>query len=388
LEEQPNTKLWTPPFLVLTLCNLLLFLNLQMILPSLPTYVKEQFHASGFTVSLVTSLFALTAIVARIFAGQALQKGKRNLILFAGLAIATLATVGYAACASVALILLMRVLFGVGFGMASTTFPTMASNVIPAKRMGEGMGYFGLSTSIAMSVGPMIGLGLLGTFGFGTLITVATVTAAVVFPLAYSMRKLPMQKVAGKSKIFDRKLLLPFTLNFLLSITYGGLLSFLALFGKETGIANVGNFFLFNALAVLAVRPISGKLFDRRGHIAVLVPGAVLVIIGLMVLSYATTMTGLTAAAVCYGLGFGVLQPSIQAWMIKEVSPEQRGVANGMFLNSIDLGVAIGSMLLGTLAASTSYAVMYRVSTLCLVAFLLVYSVYLVTTLSRQKVRG
>ena len=55
----------------------------------------------------------------------------------------------------------MRVLFGIGFGMTSTSFPTMASDVIPIKRLGEGMGYFGLSTTLAMSIGPMIGLTLL-----------------------------------------------------------------------------------------------------------------------------------------------------------------------------------------------------------------------------------
>lgn len=369
-------KLWTRSFIVLIVCNLLLFLNLQMILPSFPSYVKDVFHASDFTVSLVTSLFALSAIVTRIFAGQALQKGKRNQILFLGLAISTLATAGYYWCGAISLLLLMRVLFGVGFGMASTTFPTMASNVIPPKRIGEGMGFFGLSTSLAMSIGPMIGLGLLGHYGFGTLIAVATCVLAVVIPLSLPFRSLPTPVAhagAQSGKLFDRKILLPFVLNFLLSIIYGGVLSFMALFGKEAGLANVGDFFLLNAVAVVLVRPFSGKVFDKKGPGALLIPGAILLMIALVMLSFARNMTMLSASSLIFGFGFGALQPTIQAWMIQRVLPEQRGMANGMFLNSIDLGVAIGSMLLGLVAMNSSYSMMYRVSSLCMVVFLAIY---------------
>jgi MFS family permease len=391
--KQPSEKLWTGNFIILTICNLLLFLNLQMTLPTFPSYVKEAFHASNLTVSLVTSLFAVAAIISRVFAGEALQKGKRNQILFIGLCIAALSTAGYYWCGAVSSLLLLRVGFGVGFGMTSTTFPTMVSNIIPVKRIGEGMGYFGLSTSLAMSIGPMIGLALLGTFGFHTLVIAATLITLVIFPLAYSIRSLPSPrdqhttaKMENKrGKIIDKKIVLPFILNFLLSVTYGGLLSFLALFGKEVHITNVGNFFLINALAVLLIRPFSGRIFDRKGHIAVLIPGAVLVIIGLASLSYSTTMGHLMLSAVFYGLGFGTLQPSIQAWMIKEVSPGERGMANGMFINSIDLGVAVGSMLLGGIASAVGYMVMYRISALFMILFLVVYIVAVSGQIKRAK---
>lgn len=62
--------------------------------------------------------------------------------------------------------------------------------------------------------------------------------------------------------------------------------------------------------------------------------------------------------------------------------PRQRGLANGMFLNSLDLGVAIGSMLLGAVAMFTSYAVMYRYSIL---APLLLLAVYLLALVARQN---
>ncbi|TPG68989.1 MFS transporter [Brevibacillus laterosporus] len=403
-------KLWSKKFILLTVCNLLLFLNLQMILPAFPAYVKETFHANDFMISLVTSLFALSAIVTRLFAGELLKRGKMTFLLFSGLAIAALSTAGYYWCGTIAMLLVMRVCYGIGFGMSSTTFPTMVSHVIPIRRIGEGMGYFGLSTSLAMSIAPMIGLWVLATYGFGALTASSTLLIFLIFPLLYlvlpkenhvattntepimqtDVKAFNTQSVlesvpSSRASFLDKPILLPCFLNLLLSVTYGGLLSFLALFGKEMQIDNVGNFFLFNALAILCIRPLSGKIFDQKGHIAVLIPGALLVIAGLLSLSFTTGMIGLICSAVLYGLGYGTLQPSMQAWIIKEVSPDKRGMANAAFLNSIDLGVAIGSMLLGVVASSANYAIMYRISALAMVTYVLAYLFFLMTRGRRMK---
>jgi predicted MFS family arabinose efflux permease len=80
-----------------------------------------------------------------------------------------------------------------------------------------------------------------------------------------------------------------------------------------------------------------------------------------------------------------MIQPSIQAWTIKLVSPEQRGMANSAFLNSIDLGVAIGSMFLGMIATAANYAVMYRLSAICMVLFLFIYMFTFLRNAKHQK---
>lgn len=411
IDADAPSRLWTKEFLILTACNLLVFLNLHMILSSLPLYMREHFNAGDFYVSLCTSLMALAAIVSRLFSARALELGKRNVILFGGLLIALLGTVGYYFSATIILLLVMRVIFGFGFGMYSTTFPTMVSDIIPRKRMGEGMGYFGLSTTISMSMGPLIGMSIEKQYGFTPLIIIGSIFILILFPLAYSLvkgqdKKIAAQKIAAdqrklaeqakaasegivvettenplpvtKASAFEKRLLLPSLLNFLMSLTYGGLVSFIALFGKEAHLANPGYFFLFNALAVIIVRPFSGKIYDSKGPKALIIPGAVMLIAGLLLLSFAHSTWGLFASAICYGLGWGALQPTMQTWMIQVVSPHQRGMANGMFLNSLDMGVALGAMILGTIAGITSYTSMYRFSALFIVLYIVVGIVYMV----------
>ncbi|WP_405156237.1 MFS transporter [Paenibacillus sp. FSL K6-0108] len=390
--QSSQVKLWTTDFILLMLCNFLLFLQLHMIVSPLPSYVQDRFHANAFEVSLFTCLFALSAIAARLYSAKALEKGLRNAMIYIGLTVALLATLGYYFAAGIAVLLLLRMVFGIGFGMSSTAFPTMASDIVPVKRMGEGMGYFGLSTSLAMSMGPIIGVTVLQGAGFVTLMLCTAGVIAVIYPLSYSLTRKKARRVNNETvptptvetaaisgtKVktpFNRKLILPSVLNCLLSITYGGLVGFIVLYGKEVNLANPALFFLFNALAVLLVRPFAGRIYDNKGPKALLIPGAIFIAAGLIILSYATSMSILFVAAFLYGIGYGSIQSSIQTWMIQIVSPSQRGMANGMFLNTLDLGIALGALLLGAIASITSYTDMYRYSIMFIILFLLIYLV-------------
>ncbi|MFC5648347.1 MFS transporter [Paenibacillus solisilvae] len=383
LLEKPE-KLWTNSFISLTLSYFLLFLSLQMLLSPFPSYVKDQFDPGAFTLSLLTSLFALSAIVARFATAALMRRFQRRTLLFTGLGIAAITTACYPFANSVGILLLLKACFGIGFGMSSTVLPTLVSQIIPKRRLGEGIGYFGLSTSLAMSIGPAIGLSVLGSYGFPLLTLLGTAAAAIIIPLLLISRSMPQQPVkvaekmhasstAAQSRPFNKRVLFPALLNALFSVTYGGLLSFIALFGGEVHLKNIGIFFLFNAVTVLIIRPISGRLFDSKGHIVLLIPGALFIIGSLLVLSYTASMSMLIGSALLYGLGLGVIQPTTQAWMLRESAPEHHGFTNSLFYNSTDFGVAVGAMLLGTIASATSYAVMYRWTAGFMVLFVIVY---------------
>ncbi|MNG06133.1 major facilitator superfamily transporter [compost metagenome] len=125
---------------------------------------------------------------------------------------------------------------------------------------------------------------------------------------------------------------------------------------------------------VLLVRPVTGILFDRKGPAWVLLPGAFFTMAGLWLLSYAHSNLSLAIAALCYGIGFGSIQPALQAWTIARSSPERRGAANGTFFSANDLGIGLGAMALGAIANwYGSYAIMYRYSTTLIIVFLLIY---------------
>ncbi|NOU97785.1 MFS transporter [Paenibacillus sp. LMG 31456] len=382
-ESESASKLWTKSFISLTICSFLLFLNLQMLLSSFPAYVKGTFLVGDLTVSLVTSVFAISAIATRFLTAALIRRMQRKVILFIGLAVAAIITAIYGWADSIGSLLAMRVAYGIGFGMSSTIIPTLVSPIIPSKRMGEGIGYFGLSTSLAMSIGPMIGLNMMNHYGFGTLALTGAATVLLIFPILLLSRSLPQEPVIQRdtsavsgSRSFNPLLLFPALLNVLLSVTYSGLLSFIALFGEVVHLEQVGLFFLFNVITIIIIRPISGKIFDKKGHAAVLIPAAICVLASMTLLSYTTTMPMLIVSALLYGLGFGSIQPTIQAWMLRSTPLAQHGTANSMYYNSTDLGVAAGALILGAISSVSGYAAMYRYSAGFMIVFLAAYVIY------------
>jgi MFS family permease len=396
--ESGRVPLWTKPFIALTACFFLLFINLQMLLSSFTTYAKTEFMASDLEASLVTSMFALSAIAARFLTVPLMRRVPRHALLLTGLLIAIATTAIYPLAHSYAAFLALRIAYGVGFGIASTILPTLVSGIIPTTRMGEGIGYFGLSTSLALSIGPVIGLNVMKQAGFETLTIVGAVLAAAILPILLMAGTGFGRKKSGDSRQLQdgsppvradvrvaaaepgaqargprllRTLLFPAMLNVLLAITYSGLLSYLALFGEFAGIEQVGLFFLASAVTIILIRPISGKLFDRRGHMPVLIPAGACVAVSMFLLSQAASTGMVIASALVYGIGFGSIQPTIQAWMLRLSPQEQYGSANSLFYNSTDLGVAAGAILLGAISSAAGYAHMYLYSAGFMLLFVL-----------------
>ncbi|WP_081823866.1 MFS transporter [Paenibacillus sp. UNC451MF] len=386
-QQKPGKEpLWTRTFILLALANLLLFFGFQMLLPTIPAYVT-QLGGDNSAVGMVIFILTISALIIRPFSGAALDMLSGRLILIVGSIITLIAIGSYIAAASVGVIYMLRVVHGIGWGISTTTYGTMASNIIPASRRGEGMGYFGLASTLAMALGPMSGIAIINSFSFTVLFTVSFVLTLLSLLVSMLVGKKDTSSGSGKgkppqgsllSRLVDKQALFPSLLVLLLSLTYGGIVSFITLFGKEQGIANVGWFFSVNAIMLFLVRPISGKIFDTRGHVWVLLPGALFSLVGMILLSYTTGTGGLMAAAAFYGVGFGAIQPSLQAWIIQRAAPERRGAANATFFSAFDLGIGLGALILGPIAAATNYAMMYRVSSFMFVLYLIIYISYVV----------
>ncbi len=64
-------------------------------------------------------------------------------------------------------------------------------------------------------------------------------------------------------------------------------------------------------------------------------------------------------SAVIMGIGFGIVQPINMAMAIKRVEPFRRGAANGTLMSANDLGIGLGSVLLGMLSGEIGMSLMY-----------------------------
>ncbi|MDD4237064.1 MAG: MFS transporter [Desulfotomaculaceae bacterium] len=377
-------SLWTRDFVFLCLANFCVFINVHLLLPTMPVYIV-QMGGDTKDVGIVMGIFTIAATLMRPIGGRLLDRYQRKKILLASLALTVVVAIIYHAATAIILLIFIRLAHGISFSIATTATGTLASDLLPRSRMGEGMGYFGLTTSLSMAVAPIIGLWLVGNAGFTALFNLAIMVAVIAIVVSiipgYDQSKLSHCKIdkeePGRSDFFEKKALKASFVMFFLAIVWGPIISFVALYAQEKGIANIGLFFTANALAMLLSRPFAGRWSDKNGAYKIILVGIGFIAVSTATIAFSDNLTGFMLAGLAYGLGFGFCLPSLQALAVRDVSPFRRGAATGTFFASLDLGIGLGTIIFGWIALYTSYRAMYLMAILpvllgglvCVIAF-------------------
>ncbi|MGV3463710.1 MAG: MFS transporter [Heyndrickxia sp.] len=388
LKGRQKERIWTKDFILILFANFFIFLGFQMTLPTIPLYV-EKLGGNDQLIGYVVGIFTFSALLLRPFAGNLLETKGRGLVYMTGLAIFVLSVGSFGFLMSIALLFLMRVIQGVGWGFSTTASGTIATDLIPASRRGEGMGYFGLSGNLALAFGPALGLALahpdILSFQYFFLICAGLGLVALLLSSRVKFKKVEKkaEKVKGKLDVFEKNALRPSILLFFITITFGGIASFLPLYTAEKHIEGIQMYFLVYALALMATRTFAGQLYDRKGHQAVFIPGTIFILAAMILLAWLPNSTVLFIAAALYGLGFGSVQPALQAWAIEKSPMNRRGMANATFFSFFDLGVGLGAMVFGQIGHLYGYSSIYKTAAISVFISMLLYGFFMF----REKIR-
>jgi len=385
--EKP--RIWTKDFIFICIANFFVFIGFQMTLPTLPLFV-EKLGGSDQLIGMVVSIFTLSALLIRPWVGHALESKGRRFIYLVGLGIFVVSVGSYAFLSSIVLLFLMRIIQGAGWGMSTTAGGTVATDIIPAKRRGEGMGYFGLSGNLALALGPSFGLVLVSIIGFSYTFLLSALGGLLALIFASMLHYKPVDKNAvahNRWDVLEKTALKPASLMFFMTMCFGGIASFLPLYAEEKGIGGIEWYFIIYALALMLSRTFSGRIYDLKGHQAVFIPGAVLIIAAMLSLSYLGSFLYLILGAILFGIGFGAIQPAMQAWAVEKAPMNRKGMANATFFSCFDLGVGFGALFFGMIASHYGYADIYLVAASSVVVSVILYLIYLVRDNRQKKVK-
>lgn len=356
-------KLWTKDFLIVSSANFFLFLTFYVLMVTLTIYTMDNFHASQAQAGLASSIFVLGAVLVRPIAGKKIDKIGRRKMLLGSLVLFLVASIGYFLVNGLSLLLIDRLIHGFAFGLATTATGTIAADIIPNERRGEGTGYFAMSTNLAMAFGPFIGLLITQHFSYSIIFYAASLFAA--FSLVASLfMNVPEGEKGGAStqkgfKISDyfEKRALPISIFIgFAGFTYSSILSYLTSFAKEMDLMDAASFFfVVFAVFLLASRPFTGRMFDVKGENAVIYPSLLLFAVGMVILSQSHHGITLLIAGAFIGVGYGTFQSSCQAISIKEAPSNRMGLATSTFFTMYDFGIGVGPFLLGFLIPFTGF---------------------------------
>lgn len=129
--------------------------------------------------------------------------------------------------------------------------------------------------------------------------------------------------------------------------TLFGIIGYIASYGQDMGVAQIGLYFTFYAMAVFLVRLFVGKMSDRYGIPMVLIPGIVSMAAGLVILFWAQALPLFLVSAILFGFGFGSVVPVLQATAYTFCPADRRGAVSATLYATMDLAYGLGAIFLG-----------------------------------------
>ncbi|WP_071459762.1 MFS transporter [Bacillus massilinigeriensis] len=367
MKSQP--KLWTGNFISVSGTNFFLFMTFYFLLVTLPIYVVNDLAGNKSEAGLMTTIFLFSAILIRPFAGRWIEGYGNRKILILSLLLFLGATLLYFVVSSISALLAVRFLHGIGFGMATTCTGSIVADIIPDSRRGEGMGYFVLSSTLAMVIGPFLGLTAMQEWDVSTMLDLASISAlACLFTGLLIKSKKKQDRIEYVSTTFSWKDLfetsaVPIAITgSLFALAYSSILSFVSVYAGELGLGSISSyFFVVYAVVLLISRPFTGKCYDLYGQNVIVYPAILLFSIGMVLLGMADSIILFLLAAAFAGLGWGTLFPTYQTIAIQSAPPKRKAMATATFLSIFDIGIGLGSYLVGAAASIISFRQLYLI---------------------------
>ncbi len=392
----PQPALFTRAFICITLANFALFFSFQLTTVGMPVYLA-QLGANEVLVGLTVTLVTAAALLVRPFGGAILDIFGRKGILLVGVVIMLVATVAYAVFPLVVLVLVFRVIHGLGWGLGSTATSTIVADVIPKSRFAEGMGWYALGGAFSAAIAPALSIFLLEHVS--SLVMIGVAAAALGLALVLSLMtedslkgKTEGESLEGKAEtsskqrrlsldaLVERDAWLPSVGIFLINVGFASITTFIALYGMEQGVANISLYFVVYAIVTILTRPVIGRLADKKGYFIPSIVGIVCVFATLVMVSMSHSILFFCLAGVFAGIGMGTSSGMFQTMAVSTVAPQRKGVATATYLTGLDGGLCVGSAIAGVVAGAIGYAGMFAVMGIfpfvALILFLICYKTW------------
>ena len=305
----------------------------------------------------VAGELATPRLVARLGYRWALAAG---LVLLGTPALVLLTPVG----ATVTAIVIVNAVRGVGFAISVVAGGALTAALIPAERRGEGLALVGLVGGIPSLLALPFGTWASAHWGYGV---VFVMTAAIPLLAIATVPGLPARDTAAGGShgivggLRNPSLMRPAAIFAATASAAGVVVTYLPLAVASHAAWVAPAALLLQPATSTAGRLFAGRIGDRRGQAALLVPGVVLSVVGMTAMAVTTSGPLVVAGSVLFGTGFGVLQNATLALMYARVPAAEYDTVSAIWNGAYDLGMAAGAIAVGSLVAVTGFSAAFLV---------------------------
>lgn len=344
------------------------FAGYALLLPTAPLWATHGGADEGGA-GLVNAVLMLATVAVQTTVPWALRRWGWRITLSTGVLLLGLPSLGLMLTDQLAWILAVSAVRGAGFAILTVCGASAVASLVDATRRGRAIGVYGLAVAAPQLFLVPSAAWIAETLDFAVVFVVGAAPALAV-PFAAALGRRLDDIAAGGLDAGDEarpgrgRMLLALALPslVLLAVTTpgGALLTFAPQFRHGSTVAVLG-LLGFTAAAALS-RWLVGGPADRFGPSRFIPPLLVLCAGGLALCAWSLTSTGPGAAMLVVGMtvvgvAYGSLQNLTLVTAFAAVPDRDRSIASAVWNIGFDTGTGLGSLVVGFIAAGTSFSV-------------------------------
>ena len=357
--QSSSMALWT-----IRAVALVAFMDLFMQLPVIATYSRS-LGAAAAMIGMTVGMYSATNLLGNLGAGVLLDRMDRKRLVIVGMVLTAASLYAYTIVDTPVQLLVLRAFHGLFAGVLAPGAFAMLGDRTRSQRV-RSMGMSGSLIAVSAVIGPLLAgwisveLGYEAVFATSaTLMLVAALAFMVLVPgSAHSSGEQLQDRQQVSSLARNGVLLRVFWAVLVMTFGIGVLINYLPIVVEEiggsartSGIA----FATFSLVATVLMASPLHRILDARSRALTVACGlAFLGVSSLMLATLGAAAATLFPAMVVFGLGFGLLFPSLSASVADQAGSTQRGTAFGIFYAIYSLGVFVGAVVSGGVSGAFS----------------------------------
>lgn len=363
--------------IILILAASFFYMSSAMLVTPLITGFAGSIGASAAVMGMIGGLMNLCSLICRPIAGNLADKISKYKLAFVGSVFMIASCLGYVGASQEVVIMIARLVNGVGFACCSVCMTTWMSDMLPKEKIGSGMGLYGTMNALAMATAPAIGVRVYQTLGYRAAFLIATgfaIATAVGISLVTD-RGEPSSKSGRKLELVEIRVIPIALIIMFLAIPYCATQSFLVSYVETRQLpVSVSLFFPAYALVLLILRLCLKDWLDRIPFRCFLGMSCVSAFLGIFFLAQMKSNLTMFVAAAFMAGGYGIMCSVCQSTAILLAGKEKRGLANSTYYIGMDLGMTFGPVIGGFLFGHLPIGLFYPVLLLTVPMVVVVYA--------------
>ena len=346
-------------------------LSMCLLVPILPVFLKNS-GISETQIGIIMGATAMSALIIRPWIGfQVDSKGSRPIILF-GQILLIVSTVGYWWATSFLAFVALRLLYGIGQAFYGTGAVTFASSIGIGETNSNSIAMYTLTTMLGLGLSMSIAQVAFDHFGFNVLIGISVVLIVIAFSVmkwrshpiklaTKNVTRIPFIDVLKSNIVFASTLC-----QFAASFSFSAILTFIPLAAIDKGVNFYSLFFIAFAISVIFSRVFVQQVNHMLGLVNAIVYSSIIMLFSILLLLITISPVILIISGIFFGLGFGIVYPTLVLLLVERINQTNRGTALGIVIASGDIGNALSAAILGGVAEHLGYFVLFSMTALLL----------------------